>query len=444
MVGRPLRLDRRAALDLLRRIASDRGDMLALRRLYAQEVGRSAVHTQRDDVILAHLAELIASGVLTASVFRRPEHGAPPELGQADAGAEQSEAAAAATEEEPTATISNPRWSVDRVKVGAEVEASFTYSGFVDDKSVTVNIYECDNNKPRNKVATVDVTVEHESGDHTFKWKRDAKKAQQDLEEDQAEGDSRPLEYVFEAEAKGVGHSGFSGTLWLTNTVTVKLTNEADGKAHEKPRIVVLLDYEREQRKWSENGKVTFDDVLVGPVEIRLAEPRFTRLGWTKEKVSVGEPVEAVFQYEDAIGGMKVSAVIHEFDADGSTTLVKRFDDIELEGDTGEVRLSFTRTEDEVNADLAEDEQAGDTGPLEYRYYVMAEDVRVSAASEHLWLTNTITVKLEDHEGKMFGGPRILVLRDAIGEEQRAESKDGEAAFKNVLVGPIDISVEEI
>lgn len=79
---RPLRLDRAAALALLRDLSRDRSVMADLRRLLARELGRSALHTLRDDQVLAQLAERVAAGALTVAQLRPPLPGAPPELAQ--------------------------------------------------------------------------------------------------------------------------------------------------------------------------------------------------------------------------------------------------------------------------------------------------------------------------------------------------------------------------
>lgn len=78
-VGRTLALDRNAALSLLRRLSTDRAVMLDLRRLYADEVGRSALHGLKDETILEQLAERIARGDLTISAFRATESSGPTE-----------------------------------------------------------------------------------------------------------------------------------------------------------------------------------------------------------------------------------------------------------------------------------------------------------------------------------------------------------------------------
>jgi hypothetical protein len=78
-VGRTLPLDRNSALSLLRRLSTDRAVMLDLRRLYADEVGRSALHGLKDETVLEQLAERIARGDLTISAFRQMERPGPTE-----------------------------------------------------------------------------------------------------------------------------------------------------------------------------------------------------------------------------------------------------------------------------------------------------------------------------------------------------------------------------
>lgn len=78
-VGRTLSLDRNSALSLLRRLSTDRAVMLDLRRLYAEEVGRSALQGLKDETVLEQLAERIARGDLTISAFRPMERPGPTE-----------------------------------------------------------------------------------------------------------------------------------------------------------------------------------------------------------------------------------------------------------------------------------------------------------------------------------------------------------------------------
>lgn len=441
-LGRPMRLDRHAAAALLRRIGQERAGMAELRRLYAEEVRRSSLHALRDEAVLSLLADRIAAGDLVVSMLRLPEHPAPPEMNPGESAV--SEAAAAVAQEEPrkAASITNPRWSAPRVEVGAEVEAAFTYSGFVDDKSATVKVFEVDKNGSLDPIGDpIDVTVETEDGDHTFKWKRSPEGAQADLEEDQGEGEEGPLEYRFTVEAKNAGHAGYSGPLWLTNTVTVELVDdEAEALAEE--RVIVLLDaLGDESRTTSKDGAATFEKVLVGPIRIRLAEPRFSALAWSKPKVPVGEAVDAVFRYEDAMEGMKVTVAIHEFNTDGSTTEIERIE-LELPAAEGEAKASFTRTEDEAQEDMATDEREGDTGPIEYRYFVVADGGHASEASAPLHLTHDVTLKLEDAaDGAPFPDGTELLLVGADGTEHSAALSGGEVKFEGVVCGPVTVKL---
>lgn len=455
LAGRVVRLDRHAALELLRRVAAVRGGMHDLRRLHAEELRSASMPAVRDEVVLAQLAEWLGSGALTASMLRAPDRAPAPHVetsmaagkqaaGKQGAGKQAAAAAAAAAGEDkeskpsPAATLTNLRWSAPRVEVGAELDAVFTYAGFVGDKSATVKIFECNADGGRDPVGSVDTKLAAESGDHKLKWKRAPKAAQADLEEDKEQGDTGPLEYRFKVEAKGAGASGESGPLWLTNTVTVKLVKEEDGAKHEKARVVVLKDALGEERRTSsKDGEAKFEKVLVGPIEIRLAEPRFTGLAWSAPKVPVGKPAEAVFQYEDAIKGMKVSVVVQEFNADGVTTEVKRVE-VELAAASGEAKASFTRTEDEAQEDIAADEREGDTGPVEYRYFVVTEDGDASEASGPLWLTHKVTLKLEGTgDGSPFEDGMELLLVGADGTEHRATLEGGEAKFEGVVCGPM-------
>lgn len=71
LLGRPRRLDRHGILAFLRSIAEDRGTMLELRRLLAEELSRSAIFRMRDDVVLEQLADRYVHGSLSL-VFLRP------------------------------------------------------------------------------------------------------------------------------------------------------------------------------------------------------------------------------------------------------------------------------------------------------------------------------------------------------------------------------------
>lgn len=70
LLGRPRRLDRQGILLFLRSIAEDRGTMLELRRLLAEELSRSAIFRMRDEVVLEQLADLYVRGTLSLTFVR--------------------------------------------------------------------------------------------------------------------------------------------------------------------------------------------------------------------------------------------------------------------------------------------------------------------------------------------------------------------------------------
>lgn len=440
-IGRALRLDRRGALDLLRDLARDRAVLSDLRRLWAREAAAGAACFAPDEQVLGQLADRVAAGGLVIARVRPPVPRAPPPgSGAVDGAAAPADAASSEQAPEDQAVISNPRWSVDRVAVGAELGAAFSYVGCEPGQAVTIKVYEVDASGAKKQVDAVETQVPAKSGDHEAKWKRDPDKAAADLKEDEAAGERGPLEYRFTVEAEGSAPTGLSGPLWLTNTVKVDL-KDVEGKAPSGPRIVVLNDFEREQRARAEDGEAEFEGVLVGPIRVRLAEPRFTDLAWSEPKVPVGQPVDAVFAYEDAIEGMKATVVIREIDADGTSSEAATAE-VELDAASGEAKASFTRTEDEAQADIAEDERDGDTGPLEYRYSVVPEIGRASELSEPLWLTHTVALKLQDAAaGQPFPDGLELVLVAADGEEHRAALAGGEARFEGVVCGPMIVKL---
>ena len=336
--------------------------------------------------------------------------------------------------------IFNPRWSTPRVEVGAELFAIVSHRDIKSPVDATIIVSELDRSAGRQEVGRIRTRIPRGSGDHRVKWRRTPDEAQADLREDEASGDTGPLEYRFTVESDPTCF-GESGPLWLTNTVTVNLVKERDRTKHERARTVVLTDaIGDEHRARSKNGTATFEKVLVGPMDIRVATPRFTDLSWSEPKVPVGEAVDAIFHYDDAIAGMKVLVAIHETNADGSTTEIDCLP-VELTGASGEARVSFTRTEDQARQDIRADELEGDAGPLEYRYRIGA-DGEESRASEPLWLTHTVSLKLDDTaEGKTFGDGLELVLVAADGTEHHAALARGSAQFEGVVCGPMTVKL---
>ena len=387
---------------------------------------------------LTHIAERLARdlerGVLRA--FRMDSRFVPMKARDLDEAAVQAPRVKTKEPEE----LFNPRWSKPRVPVGTEVEAIVSYSDIKAPVRANILISEVDSGG-REQVTKIPTTIPVGSGSHSVRWRRDPEAAQADLQEDEDAGEGGPLEYRFKVDSEDPKCENESGPLWLTNTVEVELLKERDGKTVEHHRVVVLTDaVGEEQRKASRNGTVTFENVLVGPMEIRFAEPSFSKLTWSSSPVPVGAPVEAVFRYEDAFDGMEAVVVVYETNRDGTSKEIDRLD-VRLAADTGQASVSFTRTEEEAQDDIAEDEAEGDSGPLEYRYRVHAEGER-SKLSDPLWLTQAVSIDLEEtSEGKRLPTEMMVVLVAADGTEHRAPVANGGAKFDEVVCGPMIVRV---
>lgn len=261
--------------------------------------------------------------------------------------------------------FSDLEWSVDRVEVGKEVTAKFTYSGLAAGRVVSVTFSECNADGSRKRIVQEMIQVDAESGVHSIQWKRDPELAKADLADDQAEGDTGPVEYRFTVESRGTKRSGESGPLWLTNTVTISL-GEARNDTSDKPTMVVVLaDAEKEHRTLSKDGKATFEKVLVGPLKVWVETPKFTGLAWSQEEATVDVEVEASFSYENAYAGMKVEVLVH----DGVGRLVKQLQTT-LDDESGQAKVSFTRTKAEALEDVDLIEGDEDAPAVEYRFVV--------------------------------------------------------------------------
>lgn len=77
-IGRALRLDRRAALDLLRDLARDRAVLSDLRRLWAKEAAATSLSFTSDAQVIAQLADRVATGALVIARVVSPLPKAPP------------------------------------------------------------------------------------------------------------------------------------------------------------------------------------------------------------------------------------------------------------------------------------------------------------------------------------------------------------------------------
>jgi len=143
---------------------------------------------------------------------------------------------------------------------GTPIDIAFTVMNFKGNEAVKIKIYEFDKNGLKDLVDTVNTTLKTGSGQYKVTWVRSAQQANQDLAQDQAAGDTGPLEYKFEVEVTGSKVTKMSGGLNLTKTITVDLNKKTgevltEGQAYELESTV-------------QNGLVTFKDVIVGPIKI--------------------------------------------------------------------------------------------------------------------------------------------------------------------------------
>lgn len=283
--------------------------------------------------------------------------------------------------------ISDPRWSSARVPVGTTLQAIVTYDGIVVSVPAEIVIFEIDG-AARQPIARVRTTIPTGSGDHEVCWRRTPEDAAADLQADAAAGDRRPLEYRFVVESRQPRCHGESGPLWLTNTVDVTLVSGNDRIQRARPRGVVLTDaIGEEHRTRTRDGVARFEAVLVGPFDLRIAAVRFTSLTWNAHEAPVGEPVDAVFEYEDAIDGAEAVVLFEAIRHDGAVREVGRRKATLAEG-AGEGRVSFAMTADQTRELVA-------AGRLEIRYRVVAEGEK-SRPSDSLWLVRADHPALDD------------------------------------------------
>jgi hypothetical protein len=342
--------------------------------------------------------------------------------------------------ESPPQQLFNPRWSVPRVEVGAELSAIVSHADTRAPVAATIVVSEMEAGGKK-EVARIRTNVPAGTGDHAVSWSRSPDDAHADLGEEAASRRGGPLEYRFHVESLSPTCAGESGPLWLTNTVTVNLVKELNREKHQRARVVVLRDaVSQESRVRSKDGSARFEKVLVGPVQIRVATPSFASLSWSAPQVPVGKPVETVFRYQDAVAGMKALVVIYEVNHDGSETEIDSRK-VELSAVAGEARASFTRTEDQAEQDVVAHEPEGDTRPLAYRFRVVA-DGEWSQSSEALWLTHAVSIKLADAAGRALAAGLPLVLAAADGTEHRAVISGGKARFDDVVFGPMTVKLE--
>lgn len=432
--------DRGAALALLHDLGKDAWGMGALRRIYAEARGGASICTEGDAAVLEGLARRLVTGELKAR--RVPLSPAPvPHGGEVTAAA--APAKKKAVEEKAPGTLTNPRWSVPRVEVGVELFAIVTYTGLTKPVNATIVISELDRSTAKQEIAKVHTTVPAGSGNHKVAWKRKPEEAQEDIAADTAAGDSGPLEYRFQVETKDPACPGESGPLWLTHTVELNLEAE-DGAAVPDAVEVTLWDVLGDDFQGkAEKGKAKFEKILVGPFKVQIGPPppALSRAKWSTEKVAVGAEVEGSFSYKRLQDSEEVLVQIFEINADGSATVVDQLTE-KVSGTSGDHTFKWKRSAEGANADVAQDAEEGDSGPLDYRFEVSASGAHSPPRSGPLWLTHTVELDLSHGEGgKPFADGIDLRLTGPDGTEHKAKTSGGKVRFEGVMVGPMTIAL---
>ncbi len=170
--------------------------------------------------------------------------------------------------------------------------------------------------------------------------------------------------------------------------------------------------------------------------------PAVVNLAWESDRIPVGEPIEGMFTAKNFEAGETATITVYEFDDNGQKdevdSLTMALDD---EG-TGHYDFIWKRTAQQTNQDQQDDEAAGDSGPLDYRFHVEVGGVKSVEASSYLWLTKSVEVVIEeDDEGEKLPDGSELEIIDSDNKNHYAIVKNGIAEFDNILVGQININV---
>jgi len=169
--------------------------------------------------------------------------------------------------------VTNLAWEADRILVGDPIEGMFTAKNFKGGEKVTVTVYEFDTDGQKNPVDTILLTLSDEgTGHYGFIWKRTAQQVSQDQKEDEAAGDTGPLNYRFHVEIGGVKSAEASGSLWLTKTMVINTSKSQDKGLAEGTEVICKMADGSKLYQTVTKSVVTFKNVLVGPVEFIFDE----------------------------------------------------------------------------------------------------------------------------------------------------------------------------
>ena len=168
--------------------------------------------------------------------------------------------------------------------------------------------------------------------------------------------------------------------------------------------------------------------------------PQITNLAWALDRVPVGEPIEGMFTAKNFQSGDTATISIYEYDANGQKDLVDTLNTTITDDGTGHYTFTWTRTAQQANQDLQDDEAAGDTGPLEYRFMVEINGKQSVESSSRLWLTKTLVINASEDINKTINDGTQIICKMADGTNQYQTFKDKQVTFNDVLVGPIELS----
>lgn len=174
------------------------------------------------------------------------------------------------------------------------------------------------------------------------------------------------------------------------------------------------------------------------PVE-RQRALQLDEAAWSKTRVPVGQSVHAGFLALNAQGGESATITLFETNADGSQTEVDTLN-VALETGTKRYKIEWSRSEEEAEEDLAQDEEENDTGPVGYTFEVVIGNA-MAKCTKALNLVHTvhITTKRNDDEQLPDGADIILIAAD--GKRHQGQINEGILEYQYVVVGPFHLEL---
>jgi hypothetical protein len=168
------------------------------------------------------------------------------------------------------------------------------------------------------------------------------------------------------------------------------------------------------------------------------SDPQVVNAAWAKPRVEVGTAIDMAFIVMNFKGGEAVKIKVYEFDKNGLNDIVDTIN-TKLKIGSGQLKATWTPTQQQANKDLAQDQAAGDTGPLEYKFEVEIAGSKATKMSGPLNLTKTITVDAEKNTGVVLTEGQSYELESADNKVIKSTVQNGIVTFKDVVVGPIKI-----